>query len=73
VELRAQVVDGERLSSEQAAMRAMARAFSSRRSYERAQRLARAGRRLRRLPGWSATRDLPPVPEQSFRDWWRSR
>ncbi|WP_159037042.1 hypothetical protein [Streptomyces specialis] len=29
----------------------------------------------RRLPGpgraWTATRDLPPVPAESFRDWWR--
>lgn len=24
-------------------------------------------------PGWSETRDLPPIPQQSFRDWWKSR
>lgn len=23
--------------------------------------------------GWSATRDLPDIPEESFRDWWRKR
>ncbi|WP_461038082.1 lactate utilisation protein LutB domain-containing protein, partial [Streptomyces mayteni] len=41
-----------------------------------AQRLAAATRRLhpRRLRGpgraWTASRDLPTFPEQSFRDWW---
>jgi L-lactate dehydrogenase complex protein LldF len=73
VELRAQVVERAPARGEAAAMKAIARAFSTRRSYERAQRLARAGRRLGWLPGWSGSRDLPPVPEQSFRDWWRSR
>ncbi|WP_405140602.1 lactate utilization protein [Sphaerisporangium sp. NBC_01403] len=44
---------------------------------ERAQRLASRFRKLvpkRRLPGpgaaWTDTRDVPPVPEESFRDWW---
>ncbi|MEV5906137.1 lactate utilisation protein LutB domain-containing protein, partial [Streptomyces sp. NPDC052127] len=41
------------------------------------QRLASRTRRLhpRTLPGpgkaWSATRDLPPVPAEPFRDWWQ--
>jgi L-lactate dehydrogenase complex protein LldF len=73
VELRAQVVEAKPARGEAAVMRAMARAFSTRRAYERAQRLARAGRAVRWLPGWSRSRDLPPVPDQSFRDWWRSR
>ncbi|MEA2451085.1 MAG: L-lactate dehydrogenase complex protein LldF, partial [Thermoleophilaceae bacterium] len=73
VELRAQVVEAKPPLAEGAAMRAMAKAFGTRRAYERAQRLARAGRRVRWLPGWSRARDLPPVPEQSFRDWWRAR
>jgi L-lactate dehydrogenase complex protein LldF len=50
--------------------------FGTRERYERAQRLARLGRGpLRRVPvpGWSAMRDLPEVPPQSFRDWWRER
>ncbi len=38
--------------------------------------LARNGS-IRNLPpplnGWSATRDLPAPPEQSFRDWWTAR
>ncbi|MES1261239.1 MAG: lactate utilization protein LutB domain-containing protein, partial [Acidobacteriota bacterium] len=25
------------------------------------------------LPGWSATRDLPSIPKQSFREWWAKR
>jgi L-lactate dehydrogenase complex protein LldF len=25
------------------------------------------------LAGWTAVRDLQPVPRQSFREWWRSR
>jgi len=50
--------------------------FANQQRYERAQRLARLGRGpLRRLPvpGWTAARELPRVPEQSFREWWRER
>jgi L-lactate dehydrogenase complex protein LldF len=42
----------------------------------KAQRLATRFRKLipRRLPGplsaWTDTRDLPEIPEESFRDWW---
>lgn len=25
------------------------------------------------LPGWSAARDLPEIPKQTFREWWKSR
>lgn len=32
---------------------------------------------LRRLPGygagWTLGRDVPPIPAQSFRDWWDAR
>jgi L-lactate dehydrogenase complex protein LldF len=69
-----------RLAPEAVALRRLAAIFGNRRRYERAQRLARR-RSLQavaqRLPGplraWAAARDLPPVPEQTFRDWWRSR
>jgi L-lactate dehydrogenase complex protein LldF len=83
VHLRGRVVDSEPAwKPEKAAMRAMYRAFSSRRAYERAQRVARLGSRplgrrgrIERLPwplsGWTSTRDLPAPPEESFRDWWR--
>ena len=39
--------------------------------------LGRRGDRISRLPGplaaWTASRDLPRPPAQSFRDWWRRR
>src|SRR5918997_1903646 len=83
VHLRGRVVQSEpAYKPEKLAMRALFKAFSSRRAYERAQRLARLGGRLfvrdgRRtmlpwpLSGWTATRDLPAPPGVSFRDWWR--
>ncbi len=50
---------------------AVARAFGAARRYERAQRLARLGRgplgeALPGLPGWTAMRDLPEVPESDL-------
>jgi L-lactate dehydrogenase complex protein LldF len=72
-------------ASERAGMRAMASVMVSRRRYELAQKAARAvgrplahdGRIERRLPGplkaWTMVRDLPAPPEQTFREWWRSR
>ena len=66
-------------------MEGAAWAFASRSRYERAQRLARAapaaaGARRERsggcrgpFSGWTATRDLAPVAEQTFREWWRER
>jgi L-lactate dehydrogenase complex protein LldF len=81
IHLRGRVVrerpSGRRL--ERAAMRQAARVFASRRRYERAQRLARRGQgSLARLPlgplsRWRQTRELPQVPAQSFREWWRER
>ena len=74
----------ERMNPEHVAMRAMARIFASRRLYEAAQRAGRLSQwplvrdgTIRRLPGplsgWTSARDLPAVPSQSFRDWWRER
>jgi L-lactate dehydrogenase complex protein LldF len=71
-------------SPESVAMQAVARMFASRESYERAQRMAWLGQWpfVRRgaitslpgpLSGWSAMRDLRPVPSQSFREWWKAR
>jgi L-lactate dehydrogenase complex protein LldF len=76
--LRAKVVETQRPSAERSAMRLAGRIFRSRRSFELAQRLARLGFPIaRRLPGplaaWTRTRDLKPVPRQSFRTWWRHR
>jgi L-lactate dehydrogenase complex protein LldF len=61
------------------------RVLGSTRSYEWAQRLGRVGLRpfvrdgwVRRFPPgplrtWGRARDLPAVPGQTFREWWRSR
>jgi L-lactate dehydrogenase complex protein LldF len=72
----------QKLDPENAAMQAMARMFSDPELYEQAQRLARVGQlpfarggRIKNLPGrlagWTAVRDLKPVPKQSFREWWK--
>jgi L-lactate dehydrogenase complex protein LldF len=83
VHLRAEVVRrkrAHRLDPEVASMRAAAFAFSTRGRYERAQKLARAGRGLTRSPvlppplsGWTASRTMPEIPDESFREWWRGR
>jgi L-lactate dehydrogenase complex protein LldF len=83
VHLRGRVVrEQKRMDPERATMALIARVFASRRRYEAAQRLGRLGRgplaRLGNhvpgpLTGWTAMRDLPDVPAQSFRDWWRTR
>ena len=70
--------------SEAFAMSVLARTFQHRRRYEAAQKLAALGSRPlskdgrieARLPGplkgWTQVRDLPAVPQESFRDWWRA-
>jgi L-lactate dehydrogenase complex protein LldF len=82
VHLRGRVVEGEpAYKPEKLAMRALFRAFSSRRAYERAQKAARLGSRplargdrIERLPwplsGWTSTRDLARPPKETFRAWW---
>jgi L-lactate dehydrogenase complex protein LldF len=73
-----------KLDPENVAMQAMAKTFSDRRLYEGAQRAARIGQwplarsgAIHRLPGrlagWTDARDLKPVPDQTFREWWRLR
>ena len=50
--------------------------FGSQERYERAQKLARLGRgpiAKAALPGWTAMRELPEPPKQTFREWWRER
>lgn len=75
---------GSRTSGERLAMDAVARVFADRRLYEAAQRSGRLAQlplvrrgKIARLPGplsgWTAARDLRPLPKQSFRDWWRQR
>jgi L-lactate dehydrogenase complex protein LldF len=61
---------------ERAAMAAMARVFSSRRAYEAAQRTAKLGRgplASAALRPWTRSRELPAVPAQTFREWWREQ
>jgi L-lactate dehydrogenase complex protein LldF len=53
----------------------MARVFGSRRAYEAAQRAAKLGRGPlagAALRPWTRSRELPDVPKQTFRDWWRA-
>jgi L-lactate dehydrogenase complex protein LldF len=65
-------------------MKMVARIFADQQRYEHAQQLARLGQlplarngTISTLPGmlggWTAMRDMPAVPRQSFRDWWRTR
>lgn len=72
------------LAPENLAMQAAAKIFLSHQRYEAAQRLARAGQilferkgELTNLPGmaggWTRFRDLKPIPQQSFRAWWKKR
>lgn len=65
-------------------MKVMARSFRSRSRYERLQKMGRLGQKLfvkngviSGLPGelskWTAIRDVKPIPNQTFREWWRER
>jgi L-lactate dehydrogenase complex protein LldF len=65
-------------------MRAVAWVFRGPRRFAIMRRLARLAQlplvrdgRIRRLPGplagWTQSRDLDPLPQQSFRDWWQDR
>jgi L-lactate dehydrogenase complex protein LldF len=69
---------------EGAAMRAFARILTSPRRYRAAQRAGRVGQwplarrgMIRKLPGplagWTAVRDMKPIPKQTFREWWEQR
>ena len=73
-----------RMDPEGIAMKFMAYAFGNRSRYERAQKLAQMGQLpfvhhgvIEHLPGplagWTALRDVQPVPQQSFRAWWQER
>ena len=74
----------QKTDPEHIGMKMMAHAFSKRTRYERAQKLARIGQGLfvkdgsisnlpGELAGWTAMRDLKPIPKQTFREWWRQR
>ncbi|HET6884924.1 MAG TPA: LutB/LldF family L-lactate oxidation iron-sulfur protein [Rubrobacteraceae bacterium] len=72
-----------KLDPENAAMQLLAKVFSDRQRFEGAQKLARVGQwplarggAIRCLPGklagWTEVRDLKPLPDQTFREWWRA-
>lgn len=73
VDLRAKVAHPR---AERMAMRAAGWVLAKEVRLAKAQRLMTRFRKLapRRLPGplsaWTDTRDLPEIPEESFRDWW---
>ncbi|NUW42612.1 lactate utilization protein B [Nonomuraea rhodomycinica] len=73
VDLRAKAPHG---AAERAGMRVAGWVLNDQARLAAAQRAAGRLRRLvpRRLPGplsaWTDTRDLPGIPEESFRDWW---
>ena len=69
---------------ESLAFKFLAKVFAHPGRYEWAQRLGRLGQRLvvrrgfiERLPGplagWTTMRDVYPVAQQTFREWWRTR
>jgi len=73
--LRSEVVRKAGSTPERVTMRGLARVFGRVRVYELAQRFARVVQRpARHLPGplarWSRTRDLKPIPTETFREWW---
>ena len=79
VHLRGRVVREEkkRTDPEQLAMDAVGQGVlvaAALRAGAAARRSSAAARSARLpVPGWSAMRDLPEVPEQTFREWWRER
>ncbi len=84
VYLRGQVVERKTgfFNLEGAALKSMAWVFMDVKRYEFAQKAARVGQipmtknnKISSLPGllagWTNSRDLPSVPQQAFRGWWR--
>jgi L-lactate dehydrogenase complex protein LldF len=72
------------MDQEHIAMKIMGRIFKSRSRYEKAQKRARTGQKLfvkngtiSKLPGelsgWTAMRDIKPISNQTFREWWEQR
>jgi L-lactate dehydrogenase complex protein LldF len=74
---------GGKLSRENLGMKTMSKVFQSEWLLRKAHRLARFGQGpfvhddvVAAMPGlsaWTRGRDLPAIPKQSFREWWRKR
>jgi L-lactate dehydrogenase complex protein LldF len=79
VHLRSRVVAERPRAAEATAMRGLAWVMRSPRRYRWALRALRLGRPLARrrlggpFKGWTASRDLPVPPRQTFLDWWEGR
>ena len=84
IHLRHRITESSAPIGERAAMRAAALAFSDAAWLRRAQMIGRflqrpfdKGGQITRLPGplaaWTATRNLPAMPRQFFREWWMAR
>ena len=81
---RTREVRAERQGIEGASLRLLGRVLGDVERYEKAQRLARRlqGPAVRDgrvrwfigpLAGWGRSRELPALPEQTFREWWEAR
>ena len=77
VHLRSRVADEKGRTPERAAMAGLAWTMRKTSRWKRALRAARWSRLLRRsralpppLSAWTASRDLPPPPPETLRDWW---
>jgi L-lactate dehydrogenase complex protein LldF len=84
IHLRRRLVEERAAIGERLGMRAASLAFSDPGWLRRAQMIARFLQRpfvrsgfIRGLPGpfgaWTHTRDLPAIPKESFREWWKGR
>ena len=84
VHLRTRAVARSGLNMEKLAMGAAIRMFDNPRLLETAQKIARVAQRpfvtdgyirggLGPVRQWTRARDLPAIPSQSFREWWRAR
>ena len=87
IHLRGEVVRHKQakggIQPESLAMKLLARVFGSRKQFERSQKLGRLGQKIKvhagfieSLPGefagWTAMRDVYPVADQTFREWWEA-
>jgi L-lactate dehydrogenase complex protein LldF len=84
IHLRGKVVEqGHAPGSERVAMKAAGSVFRTAKRFSAAQKLARIAQQpferngvIRAIPGmsaWTAARDLRPIPQETFREWWSNR